>query len=153
MRIMSARCPPGANSVLFQSNIRRLRASYTNLLVYILDLRMILRVASICGMNWSHKWMGHVGSIVHTVVIMWYFTALQLYLVAFTLWLYDSTKCRSVFSDVMYSFTAREHSLSDTYNVGWCHLRCKSLWQLLNATVIYVSSLLFIARNSIVFNL
>ena len=103
--------------------------------------------------TFSHTGTGHVGSIVHSVAIVWTVTALHLYSAVLTWWLYDSTNCRPVRSVVMYSFTAREQVLSSACSVWWCPLEFNLSVQDLKADIISLSSLFFVVRRNIVFSL
>jgi hypothetical protein len=69
-RNTSACCPTGANGVLFQSNVRPLRPLYADLVLPIIDVRMILSTVSICGMNRSHTYIGQTGLIVQSMTMV-----------------------------------------------------------------------------------
>ena len=98
-RYVSVCCPTGANDVMFQSFFCLLRSLYADLVLLIHDMRIMVSVVLICSMNWSHKWMGHVGLMEYSVVMMWYAESLQPCSAMFTLGFYDSTNCRSVSLD------------------------------------------------------
>jgi hypothetical protein len=111
-RNVCARCPTRANDASFWSDFHPLRALYTLLLLSIFDAHMILSVLSTLDTIQSTNCIRQDGSMVQSVVMVWYFSTLQKCLVAVALWIYNSTNWLSVRLDAIYYFTTREHSLS-----------------------------------------
>ena len=69
-RNVSALCSTEVKGVLFQSKCWRFSAVYAGFKASILDICIIVSVASICGTALSHNYTGHAGLLVHSVVIV-----------------------------------------------------------------------------------